>query len=838
MTEKIINTRIINKHAVESDWLKAVNFTPKQGEFIVYDKDSTYDYERFKIGDGITPVNDLEFVSAQSDYEQNDSSKSDYIKNRTHYKELIHQEKVDLLPATEIDFSSLGGIYSQSEPLNIQVGDTVKVLWDSQEYECMAQSVATFDTAGNTGLPSDCIVFGNLYYIFEVDPDSRNIPFVVIANYTMGEQENVISGCFIQPTSELTNSITVNIFTGGDGVVYHKLDVNYLPISESNISSDKNNIVTSKPLLTYLNINRPDWEISDIDDPKYIKNRPFYRSLWGSTGRLITRTITLDKNGIYTSQEQLYNFNDIWNNSYGDISLTVYWHDGTYNCKLRGVYTDWTNEYGEFQSYSYFVFGNVSDIDSFDDTAPFLIYVDFNPETHKIGETYIKAYDGFTGELTLQVDAEYRYWGYKTLNNKYLDISSLRANWDEENRSAPSYINNKPFYRYRSGESSIGVASINLMFNDSGVCITQESFFNLNEYFNKYEPVDRYNIFAKCIWNGTEYKRKVRYLSCEYYDSNKGSNIVDYYYAFGNVSSINGEYSDTAPFLVYANYNPETHQYGETYIVSNDGSTGTIPFEASWVYDYWAYHKLDNKYLNLSTSVAKGDNSPVTGDAVYNSIESVKGMIPSVPSWAMQSNKPSYSASEVGADASGTATSEVSTHNTNTSAHNDLRLELKNLSDRLKALADSDDTTLDQMSEIVKYIKNNKSLIDNVTTTKVNVTDIIDNLTTNVSNKPLSAAQGVVLKQLIDAIVIPTTLSQLSDDATHRVVTDAEKNIWNNKSDFSGSYNDLSDKPTIPTIPSSLPANGGNADTVDSKHIVVSSSVPTNNDTSIITFVI
>ena len=30
----------------------------------------------------------------------------------------------------------------------------------------------------------------------------------------------------------------------------------------------------------------------------------------------------------------------------------------------------------------------------------------------------------------------------------------------------------------------------------------------------------------------------------------------------------------------------------------------------------------------------------------------------------------------------------------------------------------------------------------------------------------------------------------------------------------SGSYNDLTNKPTIPTIPSSLPANGGNADTV------------------------
>lgn len=34
----------------------------------------------------------------------------------------------------------------------------------------------------------------------------------------------------------------------------------------------------------------------------------------------------------------------------------------------------------------------------------------------------------------------------------------------------------------------------------------------------------------------------------------------------------------------------------------------------------------------------------------------------------------------------------------------------------------------------------------------------------------------------------------------------------------SHNYSDLSNKPTIPTIPASLPANGGNADTVDGKH--------------------
>ena len=51
---------------------------------------------------------------------------------------------------------------------------------------------------------------------------------------------------------------------------------------------------------------------------------------------------------------------------------------------------------------------------------------------------------------------------------------------------------------------------------------------------------------------------------------------------------------------------------------------------------------------------------------------------------------------------------------------------------------------------------------------------------------------------------IPTQLSQLSEDETHRVVTDTEKGIWNGKSDFNGDYNSLTNKPTIPTKTSEL----------------------------------
>ena len=229
---------------------------------------------------------------------------------------------------------------------------------------------------------------------------------------------------------------------------------------------------------------------------------------------------------------------------------------------------------------------------------------------------------------------------------------------------------------------------------------------------------------------------------------------------------------------------------------------------------------------------------PYTGAQV----EALMNTVNALADWAKASEKPTYtadevgarpstwlpSASEVGADPVGTAASAVSSHNTAEDAHEDIRLLITGLTSRLNALADSDDTTLDQVSELVAYIKANRSLIEQVTTGKVSVSDIVDNLTTNVSNKTLSAAQGVALKALIDAITVPTKISQLENDSGYLTehqdltpyakttdltahtgnstvhVTAEEKAAWNGKSNFSGSYNDLSDKPTIPTVPTKV----------------------------------
>lgn len=128
---------------------------------------------------------------------------------------------------------------------------------------------------------------------------------------------------------------------------------------------------------------------------------------------------------------------------------------------------------------------------------------------------------------------------------------------------------------------------------------------------------------------------------------------------------------------------------------------------------------------------------------------------------------------------------KINTHNVATDSHSDIRLLIIDITNRLNALADSDDTTLDQMSEVVEYIKDNRDLIESVTTNKVNVDDIVNNLTTNVANKPLSAAQGVVIKGLIDALETEVdNKASASDLTTHTGnttvhITSTERTNWN-----------------------------------------------------------
>ena len=73
---------------------------------------------------------------------------------------------------------------------------------------------------------------------------------------------------------------------------------------------------------------------------------------------------------------------------------------------------------------------------------------------------------------------------------------------------------------------------------------------------------------------------------------------------------------------------------------------------------------------------------------------------------------------------------------------------------------------------------------------KVNGTSVVD---------PVTKEANIDLTDYAKTEDIPTDLADLSDDATHRLVTDTEKDTWDSKSDFSGDYNDLDNLPTLGT---------------------------------------
>lgn len=157
-------------------------------------------------------------------------------------------------------------------------------------------------------------------------------------------------------------------------------------------------------------------------------------------------------------------------------------------------------------------------------------------------------------------------------------------------------------------------------------------------------------------------------------------------------------------------------------------------------------HNHDNTYSKLghTHTIDSVTNLQSSLDAKVNKTVTVNGK--------ELSGNIKLTASDVGADVSGTASSTVNIHNTSTSAHNDIRSLISDLNKKVTNFLDVDETTTDQLSEILALIEANADDIDKITSGKINVSDIVNNLTTNVSNKPLSASQGVALKGLIDKL--------------------------------------------------------------------------------------
>ena len=146
--------------------------------------------------------------SYKSDWNVNDSSSPNYVKNRTHWKE---EKLVELLSETAVEATAYGyhevnGIYAFSE------GQTYYITYDGAEYECVAR---------NDGY--DAIYVGNQQIMR--DGNNWDFPETIVSDEPFFIFSYGGAVLVYVPLTAGTHTFSIK----GRTVTYHKIDEKYLP---------------------------------------------------------------------------------------------------------------------------------------------------------------------------------------------------------------------------------------------------------------------------------------------------------------------------------------------------------------------------------------------------------------------------------------------------------------------------------------------------------------------------------------------------------------------------------------------------------------------------------
>ena len=337
MSEKMLNTRIQQKHDIEVNWSKAVNFIPKIGEVIIYDPDETYAAARVKIGDGVKTVVELAFIDdaakaalfkeidmvdekvealgqlvgdasipeqieeallkTQADWNVNDETNAAYVKNRTHYTE------AQSYTFTESDYDDMVKVH----------GDIYKAYCLIQgEFDAPSFVGATITYTDSSGINTCTITEADGRYLWS---DGAITLMVYSAGETMSN--DALDGSNPVETSGVyfkrSNSGDENFVTGIDVLSFVTLDERYIPLSIARTSQIPE-------------IPQSDWDVFDQDDKAYVKNRPCYY-----TGVKISgENVSLSTGGSTPLNEIEINYDFIQGATYHvEGTIDVQWPDGT-----------------------------------------------------------------------------------------------------------------------------------------------------------------------------------------------------------------------------------------------------------------------------------------------------------------------------------------------------------------------------------------------------------------------------------------------------------------------------------------------------------------------------
>lgn len=181
--------------------------------------------------------------------------------------------------------------------------------------------------------------------------------------------------------------------------------------------------------------------------------------------------------------------------------------------------------------------------------------------------------------------------------------------------------------------------------------------------------------------------------------------------------------------------------------------------------------------------------------------------------WAKQPEKPTYTPEEIGAEKAGTSDGIFRSAMKYTDGEIS-RLEDTVIPDNVATL-EQKITDLNQSVVNLQDAKAKKvhtHLVADITDfpTSLPASDVHD--WAKAETKPTYTHDEV--GALSSSTHIPSTLEEMTEDDEHKIITSAEREKWNAKSDFSGSYNDLTDVPEIKQLTDDLKEKYDNAATL------------------------
>lgn len=222
------------------------------------------------------------------------------------------------------------------------------------------------------------------------------------------------------------------------------------------------------------------------------------------------------------------------------------------------------------------------------------------------------------------------------------------------------------------------------------------------------------------------------------------------------------------------------------------------------------------------TVLVKSSFDPATSEPSANWFVTIEGKLEKIEKdiadnhvydWAKQPEKPTYTPEEIGAEKAGTSDGIFRSAMKYTDGEIS-RLEDTVIPDNVATL-EQKITDLNQSVVNLQDAKAKKvhtHLVADITDfpTSLPASDVHD--WAKAETKPIYTYDEV--GALSSSTHIPSTLAEMTEDDEHKIITSAEREKWNAKSDFSGSYNDLTDVPEIKQLTDDLKEKYDNAATL------------------------